>query len=383
MEQVVTYLSPSEIVFGAGASKQIGGKLKQLDVKRVLLVADKGVAGAGLLEGIKASVADEGIVFAEFLDVVPNPTVKNVYEGLSAYKEGKCEAIVAVGGGSVLDTGKTIAMMANETGHLLDFAGYETFQNPPAPLIAVPTTAGTGSEVTQWAVITDEDQHYKLSYGGRFFISKVAVVDPLLTLSMPKKLTAETGMDALTHAVEAFTATNATPYSNAFAEKAIRLIYNNLLTAYEDGRNVEARTNMMYGQMLAGLAFSNSAIGTVHGLAHQLGGLYNTPHGLANAMLLPYVMEFNKSYCEEKYAQVRSFFEDGRSIEGAPGADGAIELVKKMSQALGIPEKLRDIGVEESSLETLADMSIKDLSNRFNARPVDREDLLNLYKAAF
>lgn len=375
---VLHFLFPGEIVFGDNAATSVGDHVRGRGYRKPLVVTDKGIVAAGLLAPLVAGFDTNALDYVIFDDVVANPTLDNVADGLAVFRHANCDVLVAVGGGSAMDAAKAIACQHTNPQPLRRYVGYDMFSFSPAPLICVPTTAGTGSEVTRWAVVTDEEQQTKLAFGGKALIPQLSVIDPLLTISMPPAVTAQTGMDAFTHALEAYTATNSSPISDSFALQALRLIARWLPVAYRDGSDVLARRNMMYGQMLAGLAFSNAAVGTVHAMAHQLGALRQVPHGLANAVLLPYVMRFNECACEARFEDVLRLMSPLSA-----GSRSLIQNVIEMRSMLGIPHSLDDLGISESDLPTLADMATVDLANTFNARPVTRRDLVDLYQMAF
>lgn len=377
-------LLPGRILFGNGSRRSVGDVLRSSGVNHCLVVTDPGVRVIDGFADIMDALGEAGVSASVFDGVVPNPTYENVRAAMEVGTSRQVQAVVGVGGGSALDVAKVAAALMTNPGGPGDYVGYEKFRNPPMPVVAVPTTAGTGSEVTQWAVLTDMTARRKLAFGGRYVLAAVAVVDPELTHSLPAHLTAQTGMDALTHAVEALVATNASPLTDAIALGAIRQLCQWLSIAYAVPGNAEARERVMWGQMAAGLAFSNAAVGAVHALAHQLGALYDLPHGLANAILLPYVLEFNLLAAQEKLALAAA--QTGVDLPGSSplrAGSAFVGFVRNLCGMLGIPGCLREVGVQEPDIPRLAAMAEVDLAVRFNPRPLSRDALEALYRRAF
>jgi alcohol dehydrogenase len=382
--KIFEFSTARRLIIGPGCSEMIGEVAKGLGGEKALVVCDKGVVGAGLLDRIIESVKSERIAVEVFDKVVSNPTTENVEDGLRLLKERNCGIVVALGGGSVLDCAKAISVMATNPGQIKDYDGIEKIPKRMLPLIAVNTTGGTGSEVTQWAVITDQERKIKMTIGSSNMMPDVAIDDPLLAVSMPPSITATTGMDALTHAIEGYVAKFANPLTDSLALRAINLIAENLRIAFADGENLSAREGMLYGQMLAGMCFCYAGVGNVHAMAHQLGGMYDIPHGLANAILLPYVMEFNLVANPPKFAEVARAM--GESIEGLSireAAQRAIIPVYQLSRDLQIPATLKEIGVREEDIPILAENAMKDLTIETNPRITSPVDLKSIYERAF
>ena len=287
------FLMPSKNIMGAGALDLAYDEIKANGFKKVLIVSDEGLKGAGIIDQVVNGLKTKGIESVVFSGTQPNPTTKNVEDGLAILKAENCDSIISLGGGSPHDCAKGIALVATNGGKINDYEGVNVSKLPQLPLIAINTTAGTASEMTYFCIITDEKRHIKMAIVDAHTTPVLSVNDPELMKGMPKSLTAATGMDALTHAVEAYVSTAATPITDACAVKAIEIIHKSLRNAVNDGSDMAAREAMAYAQFLAGMAFNNASLGYVHAMAHQLGGFYDLPHGVCNAVLLPHVQEYN------------------------------------------------------------------------------------------
>ena len=371
---------PTRIVFGHGCLKTLPEALKALKASRPLIVTDKGVAAAGILD--KALAHLEGKVkYVVFDGVEANPKDVNVSAGAVAYNTAGADSIVAIGGGSPIDCAKAIGVLAaNSASDIKAYEGKNTHSNPLPPLVCVPTTAGTGSELTFSAVITDTKDKYKMTIKNAFTAAKTAVCDPELTLTVPAPITAATGMDALTHAIEAFTATCAEPISDALALYAVELINGNLVKVFKDGANLEARSNMLMGSMLAGIAFSHSDVASVHCIAEALGGMYDLPHGVCNAIFLPYVMEYNMNSCIEGYARIARAMGLSSPSERA-GAVAAVMAVQELAKAVKVPS-FASLNVREEDYPAIAGASAKNISSGSNPRPMSESDYMEVLKMA-
>jgi len=374
--------SPTKIIYGAGVVDTIGDEVKNFNAKKAMIVTDKGIIKAGLLEKIKESLHASGLQLLIFDEVEPNPKDINVEKGAALATKEKVDLLIGVGGGSSMDTAKGIGLLVTNGGSIRDYWGLDTVSKPALPIITVPTTAGTGSEVTFWAVIDDtsKDPTVKESVGSRLICPRLALVDPLLTLGLPSALTASTGMDALTHAIEAYTATLATPFSDALAMESIRLIADNLRKAYADGNDVDARDGMMLGSLMAGVAFFNSDIAGVHCMAEAIGGLYDTPHGIACAIFLPYVMEYSLIGNLERYADIAEAM--GENIDDMSLRDAAIMSVKAvmtLMDDIGIPSP-QEVGVKKEDIVQLSRISSGNVSVESNPRKLLEEDFVKIFK---
>ncbi|HII4441225.1 L-threonine dehydrogenase [Clostridium perfringens] len=377
------FFMPAISLMGADCLKDAGDQVGELGFKKALIVTDKVLGQIGIVKKVTDVLDNKNIEYAIYDETKPNPTVKNVNDGLALLKEKECDFVISLGGGSAHDCAKGIALLATNGGEIKDYEGVDKSKKPQLPMVGINTTAGTGSEMTLFAIITDEERHIKMALVDKHLTPIIAVNDPMLMLAMPKSLTAATGMDALTHAVEAYVSTAATPITDACAEKAIELISNYLVNAVENGQDVEARDMMAYAEYLAGMAFNNASLGYVHAMAHQLGGFYNLPHGVCNAILLPHVQEYNKATSASRLAKIAKIM--GGNIEGLSdeqGADLCIDMIKSLSQTVGIPEGLGVLGVKESDFETLATNALNDACSLTNPRKGNLEEVIAIFKKA-
>ena len=374
------FFMPSNNVIGAGALDSAVDIIASLGFKKALIVTDKPLAELGFAADVAKRLEDKGINSVIFDDVQPNPTVSNVNSGLALLKEAGADCVVSLGGGSPHDCAKGIAIVATNGGKIEDYEGLDKSSKPQLPLIAINTTAGTASEMTRFTIITDESRHVKMAIVDKHVTPILSVNDPKLMEDMPASLTAATGMDALTHAVEAYVSTAANPITDACAVKAIELIAKFLPTAVKEPKNAEAREQMAYAQFLAGMAFNNASLGYVHAMAHQLGGFYDLPHGVCNALLLPHVEAFN-----QRAAQAR--LNDVGAILSANNAElnglAVIEAIKALAAIVGIPKTLRELGVKEEDFKTLAENAMKDVCGLTNPVQPTLEEVIGIYAAAY
>ncbi len=369
---------PTKIEYGIGVVERLAEIIKALNAESLLVVTDKGIRNSGLLKRISNLLDANKLEHNIFDNVEPNPKDYNVQEGAEMAKRLNPDCLVTVGGGSPIDCAKAIAVVARQGGAARDYVGPDKIGGDVLPLIAIPTTAGTGSEVTFSSVITDSQEKYKFSIKDPKIAPKVALVDPEMTLTMPPGLTAATGMDALTHAIEGFTANAAEPIADSAALYAIELITAYLRAAVSDGSNLEARAGMLLGSVLAGIAFSHSDVAAVHCVAEALGGKYDAAHGVCNAVVLPAVMEYNLDYCKDRYARIAAAM--GLSHENVEeGARQAVKAVQKLASDVRLPE-FGSLGVQEKDFEELALNSFKNGSNIDNPRPMTEEDYLSLFR---
>lgn len=376
------FLLPTRIVFGNDVITQIGEEAKKFG-KRAFIVTDKGVLKTGYAERIQQLLKNAGVESEVFSDVDPNPRDKSVQKGFTKAAKFKTNLLIGLGGGSAIDTAKAIGVILQEGGKIQDYEGLDMVKKPITPLIAVPTTAGTGTEVTFWSVITDTERKFKMSVGSPLMAAKVALVDPMLTLSLPKEITAFTGIDALVHAIEGYTSLPAQPVSDALALSAIEHISENIRKAYANGNNVEARYNMMLGSMLAGISFGNSDVASVHCMGEAMGGLYDTPHGLSMAVCLPYCMEHNIISNPDKFADIALAL--GEDIEGFTTLEAAqlsVVAVKNMLSDLNIPDA-GSIGLKKEDLNKLAGAAAANVSVESNPRVLDKQDFLMLFQRLY
>lgn len=384
-------MAPFKIIFRAGAAEETGTLVKEKGLKKTLIVTDKGVVNAGAVKPVEESLKAAGIEYAIFDGVIPNPVEATVEEGIDAYHKAGADNIVAIGGGSAMDTGKAIGLVITNGGKAADYDIVTGKSWPPKNkmpyFIAIPTTAGTGSEATWCSVITIVEKEYKTTIAGETAYADVAILDPELSIGLPPAVTAATGMDALTHAIECYVVRpeKASPMSDMTSEKAIRLIAGSLRQAVANGTNIEARGDMLLGSALAGMSFTNAGLGLVHSLAHQLGAIYNIPHGVANAMILPYVMEYNIISDPQRFADIAVMM--GENIDGLSvieAAEKAVAAVKKLSRDVGIG-RIADTGVDKSAIPKLAKAAYNDINTGANPRitPETLEDIIMLYEKAW
>ncbi|HOP39642.1 MAG TPA: iron-containing alcohol dehydrogenase [Geobacteraceae bacterium] len=382
-EQVFEFFIPSISRMGIGAVKEVGAKAKYVGGSRALLVTDKGLGKLGMADQIKALLDEAGVPTVIYDGAEPNPTDLNIRAGLKIYQDNGCDMIVTLGGGSSHDTGKGIGIVASNGGDIREYAGIDTVAKPLPPLIAINTTAGTASEMTRFAVITNTDTHVKMIFATPRITPMIAINDPVLMVGMPPALTASTGMDALTHAIEAYVAALMNPVTDACALAAIRLIADWLPPAVANGDNLEARDKMAYAEYLAGMAFNNAGIGIVHAMAHQPGALLNKPHGVCNAILLPHGCSFNLIAMPKRFAEIaEALGVNTVGLTPMEAAEKGIDAIRKMSQIIGIPAGLSEIGVKESDIPALSDNAIKDICCLFNPRKISIEDIKRIYKEA-
>ncbi len=373
--------------FGAGCRTEIAAEIKKRGFKKVLLVTDKDLLRFGIAAKIEDVLNSAAIPYEIYSDIKPNPTIRNVLDGVAAFKASGADCMVALGGGSSIDTAKAVGIIVNnpEFADVRSLEGVAPTTHKAVPTFAVPTTAGTAAEVTINYVITDEENHKKMVCVDPNDIPMCAIIDCELMMSMPKGLTAATGMDALTHAIESYITPGAWTMSDMFEEKAIGLIHKHLYNAVQDGADVEAREGMAEAQYIAGMGFSNVGLGIVHSMAHPLGAVYDTPHGVANALLLPYVMEYNAdSPARAKYlgiAKAMGVATEGMTID--EGVAAAIKAVRDLSLSVNIPQHLREIGVRKEDLHMLAEAAFNDVCTGGNPRPTTIEEIEQLYNIAY
>jgi alcohol dehydrogenase len=382
-DQTYGFFIPTVSLMGVGSSKETGAQAKALGATNLLIVTDAGLSKMGVADQIKAQLEAAGVNAVIFDGAEPNPTDVNVHDGVKVYQANNCDGIVTLGGGSSHDCGKGIGLVIGNGGHIRDFEGVNKSTKPMPPFLAINTTAGTASEMTRFCIITNTDTHVKMAIVDWRCTPNIAINDPVLMVGKPAALTAATGMDALTHAVEAYVSTIATPITDACAIKAIELIAKYLRPAVANGQNLEARDKMAYAEYLAGMAFNNASLGYVHSMAHQLGGFYNLPHGVCNAILLPSVCEFNLIACPERFADVAVAL--GENIDGLSvieAAEKAIASIRKLSASIGIPTGLTALNVKEQDLKTMSENAKKDACQLTNPRTATLDQVIEMYKAA-
>jgi alcohol dehydrogenase len=380
-----SFVGAGEIHFGRGAIRQLPELAKRYSRDSVLVTLDpffsKGALKADLAKQLKAVGLQP--VFFDKLEAEPAPTSAEAGARLAGDK--KCKLVIGLGGGSALDTAKAIAVLATNQGQVSDYVGLDRVPQAGLPTILIPTSAGTGSEVTFTAVFTNRKTKTKGGINSRFLFPTVALLDPELTLTLPPRITAQTGMDALTHAMEAYTSNKANPLSDLVAEKAIALIGGSLKKAVQKGNDMQARENMLLGSLLAGLALANAGVTAVHAMAYPLGAFFNIPHGLANAVLLPYVLEFNRIGHPERFARMGALLSGSVPADSPEkGAKQCIQKVIRLSRAIGIPRNLAELKIPRKAIPEMAPAALKvarPIEN--NPRPITVEDIVGLYEKMY
>ncbi|MEO2003906.1 MAG: iron-containing alcohol dehydrogenase [Candidatus Poribacteria bacterium] len=383
----VAFSVPEVVVTGVGVATRVGEHAARLNATHALVVTDPGVAELGIADDAARHLADAGVACVTFAGVTPDPTVENVRDGLDLYRRHGCDLIVAVGGGSSIDCGKGIAVSLTNEGRLPEYMGVDKIPNPGAPLIAIPTTGGTGSEVTKVTVITDADANVKVMMSSPNLLARVALVDPLLSITTPPKLTAAVGVDALTHAIEAYVSRRANPITDGLALQAIRMISGSLRRAWQDGADLSARTEVMLGACIAGMAFSNSSVALVHGMSRPIGAVFHVHHGLSNAVLLLDVMRFSLPGAPERFADVAAAMGEGvDGVSATAGADQAVEAVARLLADVEMP-RLGAIGIDRDAFEDavtgMAEDAVASGSPANNPRHASAEDIVSLYRACW
>ncbi|MCR4441784.1 MAG: iron-containing alcohol dehydrogenase [Peptococcaceae bacterium] len=374
---------PAFTFFGEDSSKQVGDLIKSLNCKKAFCVYDKGVKAAGIVDNLIEIIKGAGVEVMEYDGVLPNPPDTIVEEAAQIARGANVDIVVAIGGGSSIDCAKAINILLSNPSPINQYDGPNKVQNPGKPLIAIPTTAGTSSEVTRVTVITDTKQIKKMVILGQNVGATYALIDPLLTLGLPPAITAATGMDALTHAIESYTSVTASVATEINSLKAIEIIVNNLPEAVKNGSNKEARSNMMLGCLLAGIAFCNADLGLVHAIAHPLSAHCGLAHGDANAAMLPYVVSYNAAVVPEKTKDIAEAM--GIDVEGksaAEAADMAFKAIKELSKEIGI-RTLKDLGVPRTIFNTIAEDALKEGALMFNPRKPSKGEILALLEQAF
>ncbi len=379
------FFSPKKILLGQNVVKKVGEEAKALGGSKAMIVTRPGMVTAGYAKLVEEALHASQITAGIFDKVELEPPARNVDECAIRIREGKYDVVVGLGGGSVLDIAKGAAIMATNPGPISDYFGIDTVHRPGLPKILIPTTAGSGSEASRSVVVTDERENTKKSVASTLVTAEVAILDPLLTLSMPPLVTANTGMDALVHAIESYVSATTTPFAEILAIEAVSLIAHNLPLAYAKGSNVIARYNMLLAANIAGLAFASSRLGAVHGLAYVIDIEYHISHGRANAIMLPHVMDFNKTGNLQKFARIAEAM--GENVEGLSmyeAAEKSVEAVKNLLNALQIPFRLSQYGISREHLPKLVEGGMKQ-ARLFvpNPRDLTPEDVRSIYEKAF
>lgn len=384
MDRITLFRTTPRIVMGPGAIGQIGDEIREMKAKKVLLVTDKGIVEAGLIKPALESLEKSEINHAVFDGVEPDPRYEIAADCVSMIRHEKVDLVIGFGGGSAIDIAKSAAIMATNEAPIAEYFGIDLIPKPGLPTVMVPTTAGTGSEVTPIAILSDEGEKLKKGIVSPYLFPSIAILDPELTLGLPPNITASTGMDALIHAIEAYTSVNATDMTDILAFRAMELVYHNIRTAYANGNNLPARSSMMEGSLLAGMAFANAGVTAVHAFAYPIGAEFHIPHGVANTLMLPHVMRFNLLGNLSKFADISEAFD--LSIEGMDELQTAemfVEAIERLAKDLRVPKNLSEFGISEKDVPVLAEGVMKVtrlLAN--NPRVINLEDAVEIYKAA-
>ncbi|MFY9225714.1 MAG: iron-containing alcohol dehydrogenase [Blastocatellia bacterium] len=377
-----TFFVPTQIKYGMGKVSALALEVQVEDdlstCTNVMIVTDKGVLGAGLIEKVKNGLNDSAYEIKSIFDEVPaDSDLKIVEKCAQEIKNLEINLIIAVGGGSVMDTAKLASLLGTYGGEVRDYEGGFMVPGKCIPIIAVPTTVGTGSEVSVGAVVKDHENKTKLTIASPHLYPRMAMLDPEMVATLPAKLVAYTGMDALTHAIEAYVSTETQPISEALALRAAEMIYDNLETAVKDPTNIDARAKMQIAAMIAGMAFSNAPVGATHAISHTIGGLYGLHHGLSNAIALPYVMEFNLEHSASRYAALaRAFDVSETGLSDIELGKRAIEQIRKLKASLDIPEKYRDLAIpsDEETINKVTEIALMDICMAFNPRKAEFDE---------
>lgn len=373
---------PQNIEFGIGALEKLPKILKESNSNHVFLVSDRGLEKIGVVDRVKNIIEKAQIKCTTYLDVVPNPTITVVTDATDLYKESGATSIIALGGGSPLDVSKAVGVLSTFGGEITDYEGLNKVPGPIVPIIAIPTTAGTGSEVTASSVITDEKRNYKFSIVSYETIPKYALLDPELIMTAPQSIAAACGIDALIHAIEAYLSKQSSPFSDAMAEKAMELIGKNLRNFVKNRGDKEAACGMMIGSNFAGISFAWARLGNVHAMSHPVSAFYHVPHGIANSVLLPTVMEYNSIVDNGRYEKIYNYIKENSGIVNNFKPEMLINELKKLNDDLGIPKSLSELGVKEDSIEDMAKDAMKSGNVLANPRETNLQKMIDLYKKA-
>jgi alcohol dehydrogenase class IV len=381
LHRTFTYELPTEIAFGMNVVNELPQWIAKLKGTRVFVISDPGVEQAGILAKVLDPLAKADITIQTFTDVDREPDVKTITTATEVAKSFGADIVIGVGGGSAQDAAKAVAVMVNNEGKITDYAGLDKLPNPGVPIICIPTTSGTGSEVTIWTVISEKDSNRKFGIGGKFLAPTLALCDPMLTVSLPGPMTAATGIDALTHALESFVNKATQPISEALSRESMRLIAKSLRKAVAQGDNLESRYDMLLASTIAAMAFNPTRLGLAHALCMPLGGKFKVPHGIANAILLPQVMEFNIVGNLEKFKEIAEIF--GENTEGLTlreAAELSVKAIKKLNQDVGIPAGFAEYGVTEEDLDYIASEGMESGNVLVNPRKPTLEDLKEIVR---
>ncbi|KQL46000.1 alcohol dehydrogenase [Brevibacillus choshinensis] len=380
--QISKFMTP-EIIFGNQSIAQIGESLRRLGATRVFLVSDPGVVNAGWVERIMEYLAQQRLEYHLWTNVTANPKDYEIHAGVAEYRSHECNAILGVGGGSAIDAAKAIALLGTNEGSIVEYEGVDKILHPLPPMVMVPTTAGSGSEVSQFSIIVDSARKVKMAIISKSLIPDIAIIDPQTLMTKDKQLTANTGMDVLTHAIESYISLAATPLTEVHSLQAMRLIAKHLRPSAASQYNAEAKQAMAMASLQAGIAFSNAILGAVHAMSHQLGGFLDAPHGEVNAILLPYVLEYNNIASPEKYRQIAECLgENTAGLSSRESSRLALKAVKELARDLDCPESLSAIGLVPEQIELISELALLDVCMTTNPRDMSAHDVATLFRQA-
>lgn len=383
MSSLYQFQLTTQVVYGRHSALRIGEITRDLGVQQALVVTDAGVAASGVLSGLLTSLEQAGVAAVVFDQVEPNPTVQTVDRAATRFAEEGCNGVIAVGGGSPLDAGKAVGVLATNPGTAVDYLGVDKVKNPAAPVIGVPTTAGTSAELTDVSVLSDHEKRIKVGLRSAHVAPRVALLDPMLTISLPPNPTRDSGLDALTHAIEAYINVNAWPATDALALRAVQLVGQHLRTAVHNGQDLAARDGMLTASLLAGMAFHNTKLCLVHAITGPLGGLYNLPHGASNAIVLPHAMRFMLPGAVSRYVDIAvALGEPVSGLSAREAAERAICAVEQLSADVGLAEGLSAYGVDEADLAAVSKTIEGSFMIPLSPRIAKAADILEICRAA-
>ena len=373
------YRMPTEIIFGRGSALRTSEAVKTAGGNKAIIITDEGVWKNNVLKNIEKSLNKNSIEYIIFNEVESDPTVQGVAKATEMLKENNADVVIGVGGGSSLDTAKAVAVMGTNDGEIFDYVGFGLIKEKPLPIIAIPTTSGTGSEATFWSVLADKTKDIKASVGGWEVMPTIAILDPELTLTLPPLITASTGMDALCHAMESYVAKSTQPISEGMSIQSMKMIAKSLRRAVTRGDDIEAREDMMLASLIAAFAFNVTRLGLAHALAIPFGAHFHIPHGTVNALLLPWVMEYNLPAATDKYIEIAKIFgEDVTGLSPMNAARRSVEAIKNLNKDIGLTFGLKEWGVTEDSLQLIAEEGFKSGNVTVNPRKSTVKDLINI-----
>ena len=373
---------PQEIVFGVGALKRLPELLEKCGSRKMLIVSDRSLEKIGVVDKVKKIVEASGIEVSMFLDILPNPTVEMVDQAVKAYQDSGATSIVALGGGSPMDVAKAVGVLATYGGSITEYEGAHKVPGAIVPMIAIPTTAGTGSEVTPFSVITDTARNYKLTVFSYELLPKYALLDPEMITSVPPSVAAACGIDALIHALEAYISLGSSPFSDAMAEKAMELIGGNIRRFVANRKDIEAASAMMTGSMFAGIAFAWARLGNVHAMSHPVSAYFGVAHGVANAILLPVIVEYNALADHGRYEKIYNYIREGKEPTKDFKPQMLVDEIRSLNAQLGIPASLSAVGVTEDKIPAMAEDAMKSGNIAVNPRQSTIRDIIALYHKA-